>query len=282
MASASGSNERPIIVKKRRKSGGHGHHGGAWKVAYADFVTAMMAFFMLLWLIAQSDEVKLQGLADYFSARPSTVKSTAGADSLFGGKQVGETSAGQSGAPTPSKLAGEPSNRDTSMDDGKPNDAQEALADELLVSLKDTPDQGIVKQIAVTPARDGVRIQLMDSTARPMFMSGTSMLYPYATQLLGRVAAKLGRGNQRLAIEGHTDASGLQDQNWQLSGARAEAARRALIAGGLTPDRIAEVTALAGTEPLYPDQPNRPENRRITVVVLAESDVAPKDTTFRQ
>lgn len=283
MASAAGRNERPIIVKKRRKRAAHGHHGGAWKVAYADFVTAMMAFFMLLWLIAQSDEVQLQGLADYFSARPSSVKSPAGADSLFGGKQVGETSVGQSGAPTPAKLAGEPSNvQTTPADNEKPSAAQEALADELLVALKDTPDQGIVKQIVVTPARDGIRIQLMDSAARPMFKSGTNILYPYAADILKRLAAQLARGNQRLAVEGHTDGSGAPDQNWQLSGARAEAARRVLIEGGLTTDRIAEVTALAGTEPLYPDQPDRPENRRITLVVLAEHDVAPSDTTFRR
>lgn len=287
MASLAKLNERPLVVKRRRRREHRVHYGGAWKVAYADFVTAMMAFFMLLWLIAQADTVKLQGLADHFSARPSTVKSTSGADSLFGGKQVGETANGQSGASTPATIVGEPTSRITAdaADKAKESEteaAQRVLAEELMIALKDTPDLALTRQVAVTPSRYGLRIQLMDSAARPMFKTGTDVLFPYADGLLKNVAGRLARGNHRVAVEGHTDASGRADQNWQLSGLRANAARRALVAGGLTADRIAEVTALAGNEPLYPDQPDRPENRRITVVVLSERDVSPSDTTFRR
>ncbi len=287
MATYPSRNERPLVIKKRRGRQRHSHHGGAWKVAYADFVTAMMAFFMLLWLTAQTDSVKLQGLADYFSARPSTVKSTSGADSLFGGKHVGETATGQSGASTPAKIVGEPAYRTAAEVTGqgekdKSEAAQRVLADQLMVALKDTLDATMLKQVTVTPARDGLRIQLMDSAAQPMFKAGTDVLFPHAILLLQRVAEQLARGGQRIAVEGHTDASGQMDQNWHLSGLRANAARRALVAGGLTADRIAEVTALAGNEPLYPDQPERPENRRITLVVLSERDVSPSDTTFRR
>lgn len=284
MARFDSSEDPQIIVRRARRRRPAVHHGGAWKVAYADFVTAMMAFFMLLWLLANPDKTRLKGLAEYFSpspanAAPTTLTNDPGTMPGMGGhgrraqasdpEPLGQTSAeaGVSGAA-----------RGGTAD--IPDAAMRVLADEMLVALEAQPDSQ--RNVQVKPFQEGVRINLVDTANRSMFQGPTARLNDYARALLGRVAHKLVKSGVQIAIEGHTDSTGGQSEaNWRLSGERALAARGAMVAAGLPADRFSEVIAKAGTEPIYTDQPERPENRRITIVVMAEPPVLPHDASFK-
>ncbi|CAN5519715.1 flagellar motor protein MotB [soil metagenome] len=288
MAMSPKANVRPIIIRKVKKGGHAAHHGGAWKVAYADFVTAMMAFFMLLWLLANPDKERLKGLAEYFSpATPSsststTLTTTPGDQPGLGGRTRraqadSKTSTGQPSA----ESAKSGSSRGGTAN--VPDASMRVVANEMRVALEAVPAaQDARDSIRIEPDRDGVRISLMDTTRRSMFVGGTANLNPFARAMLGEIARKLAKSGAQIAIEGHTDAVGGQsDANWRLSGERALAARSAMIAAGLTADRFAEVVALAGTQPVYPGQPSRPENRRITIVALGEAPTLPSDVSFK-
>jgi len=279
------TNERPIIIKKVKKVAG-GHHGGAWKVAYADFVTAMMAFFMLLWLISNPDKERLKGLAQYFSptfgdAAPQTPLQ--GTTEGAGGRSRKNAmdSSNANGTPTSEAAVAGASRGGTA---NVPDASMRVLASELQIALDPSPqDSGQRKNVQIDPNRDGMRITLMDTAQQSMFRANTAELNPYARAMLAKIAAKLGTLGAQIAIEGHTDgAGGVQsDANWRLSGERALAARQALIGSGMTPDRFSEIVALGATKPVYPDQPDRPENRRITVVVKAEASSLPSDSSFK-
>lgn len=285
MASAA-TNARPIVIRKIKKAQ-HAHHGGAWKVAYADFVTAMMAFFMLLWLISNPDKERLKGLAEYFSpASPGGLaSSTEGASGNSPG-MGGRPHSLQTVTTTPT---GEPSVQTATSGTTRggtatvPDASLRVLAQELRVAIDSVPgDAGGKQAVKIESSRDGLRITLMDTAGRSMFRGGTAVLNDYARQTLAHVAEKLARSGAQIAIEGHTDGTGGQsDANWRLSGERALAARTAMIAAGLTPDRFAEVVAMAATQPVYPDQPDRPENRRITVVALGQAPATPTDVSFK-
>ncbi|MEN2786127.1 flagellar motor protein MotB [Sphingomonas qilianensis] len=278
-----------IVVRKAHRRKTRGHHGGAWKVAYADFVTAMMAFFMLLWIIATPDKGRLKGLAEYFSPATAegapavpTLTSMPGDEAGFGGhrrraqgdaeRPLGEVTseAGTAGAA-----------RGGTAD--VPEAAMRVLADEMTIALEPTPATPLAqRQVRIDQQRDGVRINLMDTANRTMFRGTTAELNDYARELLGRIARKLIKSGAQIAIEGHTDSAGGQsDANWRLSSERALAARSAMVAAGLTVDHFAEVVAKAGTAPIYPDRPDRPENRRITIVVLGAPSVMPRDVSFQ-
>jgi len=282
---ASIPNERPIIIKKVKKVAG-GHHGGAWKVAYADFVTAMMAFFMLLWLISNPDKERLKGLAQYFSPTVSDSSPTTplqGTSEGAGGRSRKNStdSSASNGAPTSEAAAAGAARGGTAS---IPDASMRVLASELQIALDTTSqDSGNKKNVQIDPSRDGLRITLMDTDQQSMFRANTAELNPYARAMLAKVAAKLGTSGTQIAIEGHTDgAGGVQsDANWRLSGERALAARQALIGSGMTPDRFAEIVAMGATKPVYPDQPDRPENRRITVVLKAEASSLPSDSSFK-
>jgi len=281
---ASIPNDRPIIIKRVKKVAG-GHHGGAWKVAYADFVTAMMAFFMLLWLIANPDKQRLKGLAAYFSP---TVSDTAPSTPVMGtsegaggqARRSSNDSSRANGTPTTEAATNGASRGGTA---NVPDTSMRVLASELMVALDSAPQDQGRKNIAVESDRDGMRITLMDTDKQSMFRPGTAELNPFARALLAKTATKLAQQGGQIAIEGHTDASGggQSDANWQLSGARALSARRAMIASGMTPDRFAEVVAMGGTRPVFPGQPDRPENRRITIVLKAEASSLPSDSSFK-
>ncbi len=285
MAAASKANDRPIVIRKIKKGGHAAHHGGAWKVAYADFVTAMMAFFMLLWLLANPDKQRLKGLAEYFSpATPSSSTSTTlttnpGDQPGLGGR----TRRAQADSRTSTGQPSAESARSGAARGGTaavPDASMRVMAEEMRIALEEGADAK--SNFKLESDRDGIRISLMDTAARSMFVGGTSVLNPFARTLLATVARKLAKSGAQIAIEGHTDALGGQsDANWRLSGERALAARTAMVAAGLTVDRFAEVVALAGTQPVYPDEPTRPENRRITIVALGESPALPSDTSFK-
>ncbi|MET3713110.1 chemotaxis protein MotB [Sphingomonas trueperi] len=279
---ARGGDVRPIIVKKVKKVAG-GHHGGAWKVAYADFVTAMMAFFMLLWLLANPDKDRLKGLAKYFS--PTVADS--------GPSTPVVNSAPGAGGPTrrseadPSAAKGQPTFEVTTAGSARGGTADvpatmRVMASELMVALEATPQSQGKKNVDVQQDREGLRITLMDTDQQPMFKSNTAELNPYARMLLTKLAKKIATVGAQIAIEGHTDGAGGQsDANWALSGERALAARSALVAGGVTADRFAEVVAMGATQPVYPDQPNRAENRRISIVLKGQTSALPSDSSFK-
>jgi chemotaxis protein MotB len=280
---ASKSNQRPIVIRRVRKKVVAGHHGGAWKVAYADFVTAMMAFFMLLWLLANPDKERLKGIAQYFSPESPSAQSTSlGEASGLGGRtrRAQSDSSEANGQPTiESASAGTARGGSAQV----PESSMRVMAEELRIALDTLPQPTETKRnIRLDSDREGLRVNLMDSAQRPMFRPGTAELNDYGRMLLSKVARSLIKSGSRVAIEGHTDAIGGQsDANWRLSGNRALAARSAMLAAGLTPDRFSEVVAMAGSQPIYPDQPERPENRRITVVVLAEAPPVPAHESFK-
>ena len=280
------TNERPIIIVRKKKKSGHAHHGGAWKVAYADFVTAMMAFFMLLWLISNPDKQRLKGLAEYFS--PAEPAATPTADMVPGEKPgLGGRTRRAQGEDT--KAKGQPSFESGISGSSRggtaqiPDAAMRVMAQEMRIAIDSMPEARQAKDsIRVDPSPQGVRISLMDTAKRTMFKGPTAQLNPYAVDLLAAITRKLAKSGNQIAIEGHTDSiGGADDGNWRLSGARADAARMAMGGAGLTSDRIAQVIAMAGTQPVYPDQPDRPENRRITVVVLPAASATPRDASFK-
>ncbi|GIU65879.1 flagellar motor protein MotB [Candidatus Phycosocius spiralis] len=291
------SSNRPIIIKKVKKVAG-GHHGGAWKVAYADFVTAMMAFFLLMWLINTTSPDQKRGIADYF-APASVSPSTSGAGGILGGTALGEEGALQKGATpifettasatSPPSAAGDQSGRgaSTSMD----NPSNEALAQRkdaefaqaeisLRQALQDMPELAeLSRNIIVDQTPEGLRIQLVDQEGRPMFEPGSSVPNDRARLILQAAARIIQALPNRIAISGHTDATPNPDprnSNWELSAARANAARRILLGAGVGEDRIAEVSGRAGSDPLFPDDPYQAANRRIAIVLQRASSPLPE------
>jgi len=277
------ANARPIVIRKVKKVVG-GHHGGAWKVAYADFVTAMMAFFMLLWLISNPDKETLKGLADYFSPGPPMVGA---AGNAAGGAQAGSGGHGRAKNADQTQAKGVPAMDAQSVGTARggsatiPDATLRVLAQELRVSLDAIASDASAQQ-TIESDEDGLRITLMDSVRQPMFRPGTAQLNDLARRQLNTVAEKLARSGARLTIEGHTDgAGGDNEANWRLSGERALTARSTLLGGGITADRIAGVMARGASQPLYPGEPDRAENRRITIIVKGESPATPADSSFK-
>lgn len=263
---------KPPIVIRRVKKGGHGgHHGGSWKVAYADFVTAMMAFFMLLWLLSTPDKSKLKGLAEYFTVTPAAPTKPMGAS----GTSKSQSGAGNAQKSTTSPTASEKRNGSSTR--------LRLMTADIKAAIQTSPQlNNGAANVLFEPTSDGLRINLMDTATRTMFKGPTAQLNGYALELLRTISGKI-RGSQvRISIEGHTSsAGGTGPANWSLSAARAQAAMQAMNANGITIDRFSEIIALAGTRPIYPDQPDRPENRRITVVLLNEAHSLPDDASFQ-
>jgi len=292
-----------VIIKRIKKGGHGGHHGGAWKVAYADFVTAMMAFFLLMWLINTTTPEQKRGIADYFAPQ-SIAQTVSGSGGVLGGKVMGEDSAHAGGAqsvmqkqspPLPSSKTkamangatqggaggtGESTSASKSAQDGEFAHAAEAIRQ----SVQDNPDLAkILHQLILEQTPQGLRIQLVDQDGRPMFQQGTSEPMPYTKKLLAAVGAIIDALPNRVSISGHTagnDSSGVTGSDWQISSARADAARAMLQSGGLASDRIYEVAGKAGSEPLLPEDPSASANRRLSIVLLKEAPPAPPGKTL--
>lgn len=287
----------PIIIK-RVKKGDHGHHGGAWKVAYADFVTAMMAFFLLLWLLNAVTEQQLNGVADYFTPIAASTRES-GAGGMLGGLAVGEgASQSQTGAtaavvlPPPSIGSGGSDMTDPAesarVDEEAIRAAQEAreqrefeqVQAELKQQISGVPDLApLASSLLIDNTPEGVRIQVMDQDKVDMFAPGSANLYPRSRELLMQIAQVIGRMPNRVSISGHTDPSTAVDPsgytNWELSSDRALATRRALLEGGLDDRQIGKVVGVADREPLDRAQPRSPRNRRVSIVLLRADQVAP-------
>jgi chemotaxis protein MotB len=270
---------QPIIVKKVKK-GGHAAHGGAWKIAYADFVTAMMAFFLLMWLLGSTTEGDKKGIADYFQS-PLKVAL------MGGGSGAGDASSLIKGGGTDlSRQGGQVKKGDTEAQrktynlkalKAEQRKAEQArlseLKDKMAEVIANSPKLAEFKsQVRLDMTRDGLRIQIVDDQKRPMFDSGASEVKPYMREILRAIGSVLTEVPNRLTLEGHTDAkpmgNGLGYSNWELSSDRANASRRELLAGGLDEARILRVQGLAASVPFDRQDPLDPINRRISVIVM--------------
>jgi chemotaxis protein MotB len=312
----------PLIVKKVKKGEHGGHHGGAWKVAYADFVTAMMAFFLLLWLLNVTTDVQKRGIADYFEPTISS-KSESGAGGVLGGVTMGSPGSQQVPLSLPSFSLDKPALRQPNEgDDGdeggtagkdraqaedraaktdKPIDdaaLQREVAEReekrfaeaekvLQEAVHDVPElRDLADNLLVDRTPEGLRIQLVDQEKRPMFPLGSAEMNEAARKLVALVTQVVSRLPNKLSITGHTDATpyayGRRYGNWELSADRANASRREFINDGLPPERIARVVGTADRDLLVPDDPASARNRRISVVLLREAKEPPPTEVTRR
>jgi chemotaxis protein MotB len=273
--------QRPVVIKRVKKVKG-GHHGGAWKIAYADFVTAMMAFFLLMWLLGSTAQGDLEGIAEYFST-PLKV-------ALAGGSGSGDSSSViQGGGEDLTRRTGQVK-RGKSEEDNKTINLEAARAERErreLIILNNLKGK-IEKTIAANPAlnkfknqlllditADGLRIQIVDIQNRPMFASGSAALQPYTRAILREIGKSLNDVNNKINLAGHTDATpyssgDISYSNWELSADRANASRRELIAGGMSPDKVLRVVGLSSAVLFDKKNPFNPVNRRISIIVMNE------------
>lgn len=276
-ASETGDALAPIIVKKITIEQG-GHHGGAWKVAYADFVTAMMAFFLLLWLLGSTTEDQRKGLADYFT--PTLVKmkeQSAGADGLLGGSSITDVDSypnrmGQTGTQSitiPREASGGPLEGGAAEREKRAREFETRLAQRLKENAR---LRQLARQVRIVRTPEGVRIDLVDDAEFSMFAMGTTILSDPARELVQALADSLGETSAPIIVRGHTDAvpwrPGRETNNWSLSTGRAEATRQALMRGGVSETRFSRIEGVADTEPLIEGNPYDPRNRRISVLLL--------------
>jgi chemotaxis protein MotB len=266
--------QRPIVIKRIKKAGG-GAHGGAWKIAYADFVTAMMAFFLLMWLLGSTTKAQLEGISEYFQT-PLKV-------ALAGGEGSGDSSSIIKGGgedltrKTGQVMRGEAkSSKDTlSLEKVK---AEKEKLEEMKAKIEKMIEQNeklkaFKKQLKLDITSEGLRIQIIDDQNRPMFDSGGAAMKNYTRDILREIGKTLNDLPNRISLSGHTDAvqysSGERGySNWELSADRANASRRELVSGGLEEGKIMRVVGLGSAVPFNKDKPDDPVNRRISIIVM--------------
>ncbi|BCN92996.1 hypothetical protein THMIRHAM_07810 [Thiomicrorhabdus immobilis] len=263
------ADEQSIIIKRLNKCP-HVAHGGAWKIAFADFMTATAAFFLMLWVLGGTNDEEMKAMAEFFRD-PTVIESSP--MSLVESKEAGRTSdamidmGGFKDSPK-----GQEGDEDGS---GKAQEKaqMEAMKLELEQKIAESPTLKELKEqlkIDVTP--NGLQVQILDDRKRPMFGSGVDLPKEYASKLLQEVGKVLSTTNNKISIAGHTDSSGYHDSseytNWELSADRANAARRLLLQGGVNPERIAQAVGMADTVPFDKENPYNPRNRRISIIVL--------------
>ena len=283
---------QPIIIK-RIKKGGHASHGGAWKIAYADFVTAMMAFFLLMWLLGSTTEGDKKGIADYF-ANPLKVAlmggpGSGGSNSILtgGGRDLSEAAGKVDGgdAARTEKLRG----AQTSQALYRQQEAErlEKLRDKIVNVIVNNPKlMEFADQIRLETSPDGLHIQIVDAQNRPMFDSGGAVVKPYMKELVRAVGSVLTDVDNRVSLAGHTDSAAFGGgfggySNWELSAERANAVRRELFAAGVPNDKIVRVEGLAYSQPLEPLHPEAAINRRISIVVMTKDAEERANRTYK-
>jgi chemotaxis protein MotB len=289
---------QPIIRKKKKRGGEEAHHGGAWKIAYADFVTAMMAFFLLMWLINVTSPEQKTGIAEYFN--PITVSQrTAGSGGVLDGTSVSApgplsspTAQFTIDTPTPfaprsdsttkagvgeSEAEKEAREKAAKEKEAREKEAKqfEAVAEKLRKSIEEMPElAGLLQNLIIDETQEGLRIQLVDRDERPMFPLGSAEPFDYTREMLALVTQAVAGLPNKVSIRGHTDslpyAHGQRYDNWDLSSARALASRRTMTAAGLAESRIEGVVGRADRDPLFPATPEDPRNRRISIILLHE------------
>jgi chemotaxis protein MotB len=275
-----GKKLQPIIVKKIKKSG-RTVHGGAWKIAYADFVTAMMAFFLLMWLLGSTTEGDRKGLSEYFSA-PLKVSMDGGTGAgasrsiLPGGgkdltEKVGQTVRGASDDPIKRRAAEEAAKAEIARQDARRMANLRARVEAMITSNPKLNEYRSQIRLDTTP--DGLQIQIVDDQNRPMFDSGSALVKPYMREILREIGSALNEVENRISLAGHTDSKPYGNgergySNWELSADRANASRRELVAAGMPDEKLGRVIGLAASSLLEPLSPTAPVNRRITITVM--------------
>ncbi len=279
-----------IIIKKVKK-GGHGaHHGGAWKIAYADFVTAMMAFFLLLWLLNSVTQESLEGISNYF-APVSVSQSTSGSDGVLGGKSLSTDGAGTSSSgqvsvtmdlpPPRAGTGGDAQETPEEISEQAAKEALEAIEQEqfdqaqqvIEEALEESEDlQQLKRHLMIDDTPEGLRIQIVDQDGQAMFASGGASMFERTEKLMALVSKVILSMPQKISIVGHTDAVPFSNSrgysNWELSSDRANAARRELVNHGVPYERVSRVIGKAATEPLLVENPKHASNRRLTITMM--------------
>ena len=271
---------QPIIIKRAKKQR-HAPHGGAWKIAYADFVTAMMAFFLLMWLLGSTAKGELQGIAAYFSS-PLKVAMQGGdgagnSSSIIPGggndlsKVHGQVRRSDSDSATSMRSSIEAARAERARQDAQRIKALQSKIDAMITENPRLNEFRSQIRLDLTP--DGLQIQIVDDQNRPMFDSGSALVKPYMRDILREIGAALGGVENRVSLAGHTDAVpyGNGDRgygNWELSADRANASRRELVAAGMPDSKLGRVVGLAASDLLEPGDPRAAVNRRITITVL--------------
>ena len=272
--------EKQVIHVKRIKKIAAGHHGGAWKIAYADFVTAMMAFFLLMWLLGSTAKGDLAGISEYFKTplRVALAGGSGSGDSSHIIKGGGKDLTRSTGQVKQGELASK-----KRVIDIKAAEAERARIErEYLKGLQAKVEALITASAKLAPFRnqllidvttEGLRIQIVDDKNRPMFDSGSSVLKPYARDILHELSSVLNGVDHRIGLSGHTDAAAYafgdkSYSNWELSADRANATRRELVLGGLEDNKIIRVVGLGSAVLAKPDQPFDAANRRVSIVVM--------------
>lgn len=262
------SDNRPIVIK-RKKAARNQHHGGNWKIAYADFMTALMALFLVLWILSTANQDELKSIAEYF--RTPLPVAMAGGD-----KNTASTSAIPGGGPDPTHADGERLRIDERMQT-RPSDEQRRLLnlEQRIESVIDNNPhlRDLRSQLRMEMTPEGLRIQIVDSEQRPMFELGSDRVAPYMREILRAIAPVLNELPNRISLSGHTDSlpyvGGEQGySNWELSADRANASRRELVAGGLDPGKLLRVAGMGSRVPLDKADPRDAINRRISIMVL--------------
>jgi len=271
--------QRPIVIRRIKKVSGGGHSGGAWKIAYADFVTAMMAFFLLMWLLGSTTKAQMEGIAQYFKTplKVALAGGTGSGDSSSIIKGGGKDLTRREGQVKQGEVEG----RKTINLEANRSEAvkQEAAR---LENLKATLEKAIAsnpkmaqfkKQLKVDITSEGLRIQIIDDQNRPMFDSGGAVMKPYTRDILREIGKTLNDVPNRISLSGHTDAVAYSGgergySNWELSADRANASRRELVTGGLEEGKVLRVVGLGSAIPFDKDNVNSPVNRRISIIVM--------------
>ena len=305
--------DAPIIYKKVKKAA-HGHHGGAWKIAYADFVTAMMAFFLLMWLISMTTPEQKQGLADYF-APASVSRSTSGAGGVLGGTAFDIDGARMAGSaprvvmtistPAAPKSPETNDKRTADASNGTHESSESAQAqvskntssvetnsleeqnfrsatESLRQAMQDDPELAqLSKNVIIDETPEGLRLQIIDQDGRSMFPAGHVEPYERARHLFETVGKILLRLPNRISISGHTDSSQYKGpagySKWELTADRANAARRIIETQGVPDDRIYQVVGKSDSEPLFPEDTRMAANRRLSITLLREVPPTPSN-----
>ncbi|MGB0720010.1 MAG: flagellar motor protein MotB [Bdellovibrionales bacterium] len=298
MSDESGGKDQPIIIKKIVKGGGH--HGGAWKVAYADFVTAMMAFFLLLWLLNVTTEEQKNAISNYFDpTHPRVSESTSGAGGVMGGLSVNVegamVSTVQPITPPPTQQStmnaaranAEPQNLKSAIEEAEEElRAQEEkelddIKEKIEQAIQQSPElAALAENLMIDMTPEGLRIQVIDQEGKPMFPSGSARMFEKTRALMEQVAKIIQAVPNEISVRGHTDSipfgKGADYTNWELSTDRANASRRVLEQADIPTERLNNVVGKADTEHLLPDDPSSARNRRISIILLREELTDPE------
>ena len=271
------SSAQPVIIRRKKVVKGDGHHGGAWKVAYADFVTAMMAFFLLMWLLNATTEDQRKGIADYFNPTiPISRISGGGSDGLNGSSIFTEetfakmgTGASHERSLTPPPRSSSALGQASAPSDTKISDEEQA---ELIKTALSGNDEQLSDHLLVKLSPEGIIVEIIDREGEPLFALGRYEATEIMDSLLAATAEHISSVRNPIQIIGHTDNLSFRNEagfdNWDLSAARANTARRVLVEQGVPASRIKEVAGRAATDPLFTEFPSAPENRRISIVIL--------------